>query len=102
VRRGIRRSQFVHVLDSMVGHVARGVTLGSTYLPVRVGQVGAHQVGVGLPHVHGDGLDTTELLEAETLEIAVQAGLTALIRDVLHRRGIEVAHHGDVVLAPAG
>ena len=39
---------------------------------------------------------------AELLEIAVQAGLSALVGDVLDRAGVEVAHHGDVVLAPAG
>ena len=71
-------------------------------LVVGVDEMSSHRVGVGLPHVHGHRLDARQLLIGETLEIAVQAGRAALVGDVLDRVLVEVTHHGDVVLAPAG
>ena len=64
--------------------------------------MGPHRVGVGLPHVHAHRLDPGQLFGAELLEIAIQAGLSTLVGQVLDGAPGEVAHDGDVVMAPSG
>jgi len=54
------------------------------------------RVDVGIPHVHRHSLDPLALLDTELLEKAVQAGLTALVGEVL-----DATDPGSGLLTPA-
>ena len=56
---------------------------------------------VRIPHVHRDGLDSGELLCAQRLPKAVQAGLAPSLGDEQHARAVEIVDDGEVAMALA-
>jgi len=61
--------------------------------PQEVGPGGLH---VGLPHVHGDGLDPLQLLGRECGPEAIETLLLAVLSQVEHALVVQLSHHREV------
>ena len=81
--------------------MCRGTFASEDDLALGVWHVSADGLHIGLPHVHGDRLDAGELVRRQPREVALEAGLLAVLRDVFDGRPVQVADERQV-LVPLG
>ena len=63
-----------------------------------VGDVRHRRGDERVPHVHSHGLDASQLPRGEGLIVGVQAGLLAVVGDVLDGGAVQVAHQRDIAV----
>jgi hypothetical protein len=67
-------------------------------LTIRCRHVCPYGIDVRVPHVHGDGLDATDLLRGQGLPESVQAALLAVRGHVEHSPPHQIIHQGEIAL----
>ena len=86
-----------HVIDGLV-QMLDDVELVEHDLAVRLGQVRARGLHVGLPHVHGHGGDAVALGRRQGGPEAVQARLLAVVGQVEHPAPLQIGHDRQVAM----
>ena len=89
-----------HGVDGF-SHVLHDVESIEDDLVVRVVEVRLDRVDVGRPHVHGHGSDPGTLVGAEGFEVGIEAGLRAVVGDVLDGAAGDVIDERQVGVALA-
>ena len=90
-------AHFVQRCPQMLGDVK----LVEDDLAVRFRQVRPQRGDVGVPHVHGHGLDRTDLFWCQSCPIPVQAALFAVFSHVQHPAPRQIVHQRQIVVTLA-